>query len=231
MKINNIDLKTFGAKVQNKVICHDPNLINTEWNSTSLLPSENETTKHLKPLEIKILFEGKTRDIVNNNISNFMALVTKCDIKFKDLSHTFRCYCTGSTPEETGISEWLFINISFVCFEYNQEATKTFDSLLSMNVVNNGNLRTPAIIEITTKIDMIKLDITGLAEEKITLKNLKANSPFILDGELQKATVEGVNKFSDVDLWEFPNLNVGNNTITLSSKDLKIKITYKTMYV
>ena len=66
---------------------------------------------------------------------------------------------------------------------------------------------------------------------KILIKNLTANKTVILDGELQKVTVDGVNKYSDTDMWDFPRLKPGGNKITVNKNNCNIKIKYKPRFI
>ncbi|MDC4242595.1 phage tail family protein, partial [Clostridium tertium] len=95
----------------------------------------------------------------------------------------------------------------------------------------SGNLETPAILELTPSIDLIDLTINGLDEEAIILKNLKANKKLIVNGEEGTVTVDGVNKYSDTDMWGFPRLKPGANTITVSKNNVDITIKYKPRYI
>ena len=94
-----------------------------------------------------------------------------------------------------------------------------------------GNLTTPAIIEITPSVYISDIKLEGLADDPIIITNIDANKTVIIDGELQKVTVDGVNKYSDTDMWDFPRLIPGYNLIKVSRNNCDIKIKYKPRFI
>lgn len=40
-----------------------------------------------------------------------------------------------------------------------------------------------------------------------------------------------MNKYGDTDMWDFPRLNPGTNTITVNKNNCDIKIKYKPRYI
>lgn len=229
MHINKIDISRFGAKVQNKMINHSTKRKTVKWNQTHK-PSIEEEVEEGNPISIRLLFEADTRDMVHRNISNFLVHVTECDIKFENLSNNYHCYYDSHSIEETKIDEWLFLNIEFVGYEYSDELISNIDYLQTGVINNIGNKSTTAILEVIPRIDLIDLEISGLTETPITIKNLKANKKIILNGEEGTVTVDGINKFDDVDMWEFPFLVPGENKIKISKDSAKIAVKYKAIW-
>ena len=90
----------------------------------------------------------------------------------------------------------------------------------------NGNTKVPCTGEITPSIDMIDLTITGVSEDPIVVRNLKGNKTIIIDGIEGTVLQEGENKFADTDMWEFPFLVPGTNTITVNKDTCNITIKY-----
>ena len=78
---------------------------------------------------------------------------------------------------------------------------------------------------------MINLEITGLGEDSIVIKNLNRDEKIILDGISGSVTVNGKNKFADTDLWNFPYLSPGTNTITFSKNYFTGIIKYKPRFL
>ena len=113
--------------------------------------------------------------------------------------------------------------------EVKEEIDRFTSKIIDINV--NGNLTTPAIIEIIPTIDLVDITIEGLADDPIIIKNLTADKKVIVDGELQKVTVDGVNKYGDTDMWDFPRLQPGANTIIVNKNNCDIKIKYKPRYI
>lgn len=107
--------------------------------------------------------------------------------------------------------------------EVNRLSNKNF------NVPGTSNI--PAIIEITPSVDLIDLKIECLANDPIIIKNLHANKKIIIDSKEGTVLEEGINKFKDVDLWEFPFLVPGQNKITLSKNSCNVAIKYEPRYL
>lgn len=230
MFINNIDIKTFEASVSSKLIT--PTQIQMDKEKIKLIIVKTLVKKLYKKISIKILFEGLSRDVINKNISAFSSLLKdECDIKFKNLSNKFHCYVQSIEPEEPGINEWMYLNIDLDAYEYSDEITEPINRITSKTINNIGTEDTPAIVEITPSISLVDLIITGLADDPITIKNLTAGKKIIINGEDGTVLENGINKFGDTDLWEWPRLKAGSNSITVSKNSCDITIKYKPRYI
>lgn len=231
MIINNINISEFGGKVQSKSFSDSPIVKSATWLLNAPKPLVIGENKGFKSLSLKLLFQGSSRNDVNNKINSFMAQVSECDIKFKNLEHYYHCYYESSNREETKIDEWLFVTINFICYEYDEEKTFNFNGLEEFAINNIGTDVTPAILEITPNINLANITIEGLADDPIIIKNLNVNKKIILDGELQKITVDKINKYGDTEMWDFPKLNPGINLIKVNRNTCNIKIKYKPRFV
>lgn len=230
MFINNIDIKTFEASVSSKLIT--PTQIQMDKEKIKLIIVKTLVKKLYKKISIKILFEGLSRDVINKNISAFSSLLKdECDIKFKNLSNKFHCYVQSIEPEEPGINEWMYLNIDLDAYEYSDEITEPINRITSKTINNIGTEDTPAIVEITPSISLVDLIITGLADDPITIKNLTAGKKIIVNGEDGTVLENGINKFGDTELWEWPRLRPGTNSITVSKSSCDITIKYKPRYI
>lgn len=230
MLLNGIDINNFRASVSSKLI--QPSEIIIENEKFKLISTNISKKVFYKKIQLKILFEGSNRDIVNLNISNFMALFTdSVEIKFKNLSHYYSGYLINSDEEETGLDEWLYLNLELKVIEQGQLVEEALNRVNYKSINISGNQETPAIVEITPIVDIIDITLEGLADDPIKINNLKQNKKVILDGELQTITVDGVNKFGDTDMWDFPSLKPGSNTIKISRSDCNIKIKYKPRFI
>ena len=216
MFANGIDIKKFNATVSKKLI----------------QPSKIDKDEISKSITIKILFEGKTRDEIYENISKFNELfLDEATIKFKNLSNYFKGKIRDSSIEDTELDEWLYLNIEFECKAFGIEMIESLNRITTKTINVLGTYKTKAIVEITPSIDLIDLVINGLANDPITIKNLHANKKIIIDGKEGTVTEEGINKFKDTDLWEFPFLNPGVNNITLSKNSCDVVIKYEPRYL
>lgn len=230
MLINNIDISVFGASVSNKLI--QPTTIEIEKVRVKDSFNQIDSKKQFKKVSIKLLFEGENRDVINNNISNFMSkLINEVDIKFKNLSHFYHVYLVDHNVEDTNFDEWLYLNIEFVGYEYSTQIVETMNGITTKTINVPGNEETPAIVEITPSVTIADIVLTGLSDEPMTVKNLTGGKKLIIDGEEGTVTVDGINKFNDTDMWEFPRLKPGANTITVSRNNVDINIKYKPRFI
>lgn len=230
MLINNIDISVFGASVSNKLI--QPTTIEIEKVRIKDSFKQIDSKKQFKKVSIKLLFEGENRDVINNNISNFMSkLINEVDIKFKNLSHFYHVFLVDHNVEDTNFDEWLYLNIEFVGYEYSTQIVETMNRITIKTINVPGNTETPAIVEITPSVTIADIVLTGLSDEPMTIRILTGGKKVIIDGEEGTVTVDGVNKFNDTDMWEFPRLKPGANTITVSRSNVDINIKFKPRWI
>lgn len=216
MFANGIDIKKFNATVSKKLI----------------QPSKIDKDEISKSITIKILFEGKTRDEIYENISKFNELfLDEATIKFKNLSNYFKGKIRDSSIEDTELDEWLYLNIEFECKAFGSEIIESLNRITTKTINVLGTYKTKAIVEITPSIDLVDLKLDGLANDPIIIRNLHANKKIIIDGKEGTVLEEGKSKFEDTDFWEFPFLTPGTNTITLSENSCDVVIKYEPRYL
>ena len=143
----------------------------------------------------------------------------------------YKSFLINSNTENTLRKDTKKLNLSFIGYSYKEEVTEVMNRITSKTINVSGNLETPAIVEITPTTALADITLEGLADDPIIIKNLTANKTVVLDGELQKVTVDGMNKYGDTDMWDFPRLNPGTNTITVNKNNCDIKIKYKPRYI
>lgn len=130
-------------------------------------------------------------------------------------------------------------------FKYGEEVTASLGTLTgtaSGTVNAEGTCETPCIIEITPNNALTSLTISGAARdpitgeaEDITITGLESGVTLTIDGEACTVTAGGENKFADTDMWQFPTLQPGRNTLTFTPSSsvvsLTINVTYKPRYI
>ncbi|MEE0642900.1 MAG: DUF6558 family protein [Blautia sp.] len=142
-----------------------------------------------------------------------------------------------STKKENGVISTFEINIQADPFKCQNYQTVTVSQATSTKMAVQGDFETPCIIELTPINDTISFTIKGAARnpvtgqpEDITIKNLKQGKKVIIDGEACTVLQGVTNKFADADMWEFPSLLPGNNSLTFSSALCEVTIKYKPRY-
>ncbi|WP_370773367.1 phage tail protein [Clostridium sp.] len=234
MKINGLDIKKYGAKQLTVDISTSSISNNSEYNINALLPMFLDGNISFKNIDVCLLFKGNSRDEILENISNLISeLLGVVTLNLDGYTNLFNVVLNDTNTEKTK-SKYAYKKVlNFIGYEYKEEVTEEIDRFTSkiIDINVNGNLTTPAIIEIIPTIDLVDITIEGLADDPIIIKNLTADKKVIVDGELQKVTVDGVNKYGDTDMWDFPRLKPGANTIIVNKNNCDIKIKYKPRYI
>lgn len=232
MNVNGININLYGATqlevdIQNYKYKSEYTLL-----AKSLTPIELSTNETLKAIKVDILFKGNNRDEVLSNISRFMTLLKGAVIINLDgYSHSFKVYLENDSIEKKKSKRKYKLKLEFKGYSTKEEIVENINGINSKTIEVKGTQITPAIVEITPTTVLADITLEGLADDPIIIKNLSANKTVILDGELQKVTVDGVNKYGDTDMWDFPRLKPGANTIKVSRNNCDIKIKYKPRFI
>lgn len=231
MLINNKNITEFKSKLLSRSISNADFNITNEWISNSINPliskDYNYKYKKLKfSLDIKCN-NASELETMKSNLFKELAIST---IKFSDINYYYDGFVTNIS-EPTFITE-VFESITFEMFVIAQgkeiiKNIKLGDTTYIFNV--DGNQVTPAMVEIIPNIDLINLTLEGLSEDPIILKNLKGGETINIGNG--KVTAGGKSKINDVDIWEFPKLKPGQNTIKINKANCAINIKYKPRYV
>ncbi|MBS5886302.1 MAG: phage tail protein [Clostridium sp.] len=232
MLINNVDISAFNAKLLKVDIQNSSYSNNSNWSLKNINPVFIENYYTFKKIRIELLFNDENRERNLLNISNLMSLLKReVILKIDGYKNYYKCILS---EDETIKTPSLYVykkDLIFLGYEYGKDITELMNRIANKTINISGNLETPAILEVIPSIDLIDLIINGLDEEPIILKNLKANKKIIVNGEDGTVTVDGVNKYSDTDMWGFPRLKPGANTITVSKNNVDITIKYKPRYI
>lgn len=232
MLINNINIKTFKAKLLDRTIRSADLNIENEWLNLSLTPIiTNKLNYKYKMLTVTldiICSDANELEVMKGNIINQLSSAI---IKFDDIDYYYRG-CINGLPTSSYImkgNETLAIQMLVISEKI--EIAENINRVTTKTINVPGNQATPCIIEITPSIDIIDITLEGLADDPIIIKNLKANKKVIVDGEGQTVTVDGVNKYGDTDMWDFPRLVPGANTLKFNKNICDIKVRYKPRFI
>lgn len=139
-----------------------------------------------------------------------------------------------STTKENGVISDFEISILADPFKYGSQVSLFVGTASSKAVEIQGDYETPCIIELVPSGAISEYTIKGAARdpvtgeaEDITIKNLSAGKTIVIDGEACLVTEDGLNKYSDTEMWEFPTLLSGNNTLTFESSSVPCNVTVK----
>jgi phage-related protein len=230
--VNNIDIKNFKAKLMSRNISSAEVDIFNYWGTNSINPLFFKRGKRkFKVLEMTLDLLCNNDDELETMKSNLINKLESGTIKFEDIDYYYRGFINGEPSFKYIMKGNEIADIKMLVIAEKAQVTETMNRVLSKTINVIGNTETPAIVEVTPSIDLIDLTINGLDEEAIILKNLKANKKLIVNGEEGTVTVDGINKYGDTDMWGFPRLKPGANTITVSKNNVDITIKYKPRFI
>lgn len=229
MIINNKDTKEFGATLLDYNIENSEVVNYDDWMDGSFSPTTHRQVFKFSYVECNFLFEQNNDDIAEMMISNFIKHLSKAEIKIEDLARTYKGVLDEINKDKI-VKGKFELTLKWKCeYSFKEEPDFILESRTGSLFVP-GNTETPAIVEITSAINLIDLNIKGLGED-ILIKNLTANKKIIIDGEEGKVTEEDKNKFNDYDSWGFPYLVPGENTISMDKDNVEVKIKYKSRWI
>ena len=189
-------------------------------------------------VSIEMIISEKTKTEAELLISNIIKeFANGRVIRLDDMDISISAEITGI--EKEFIKRWTYkVIVTMQGWDKStDQVTVTMDSTVQTITVG-GNQSTPCIIEITASVDMASVELTGMAynqisgeKESITIKNLKAGKKVVINGEDCTVLQEGVNKFADTEIWEFPVLKPGRNIVSCSSDKCTVTLKYKPRYV
>lgn len=233
MLINNIDISKYNARVL------DVNIQNSSISNLSnfdiknkLLPLFLKSKVSLNNITVTLLINSLDKRQYYLDKSNLLSdMLESFDIYFKDRNLKFKCVLVNQADQPSLRQIRGRFQLTFIGYNLENEVIETINRVSYKTINALGNYTVPITIEITPIIDMIDFKITGLSEDPLIVKNLKGNKTIIIDGINGTVTQDGINKFDDTDMWEFPFLVPGKNSITLSKDTCNITIKYNPRFL
>ncbi len=145
-----------------------------------------------------------------------------------------------STTKENNVVTSFAISLTADPLKYKDLVTVSAGTAASKAISVQGDYETPCIIELTPSNSITRYTIKGAARDPVTgeaedivVKNLTSGKKVIIDGEACTVTEDGANKYADTEMWEFPTLLPGSNTLTFVSSGAACDVTikYKPRYI
>ncbi|MCB2308894.1 phage tail family protein [Clostridium estertheticum] len=234
MLINNINISNFKAKLMDRKIVNAKFEIINEWVDDSLNPfvKDKDNLKYkYKTLTftLDVICRGANElETMKSNLTKQLAIST---IKFDDIDFYYRGFVIDDITPNYIMEGNETLDITMLVIAEKTEVIEIMNRVTSKTINVTGNTETPCIVEITASIDTIDIILEGFADDPIIIKNLKANKTVIVDGESQTVTVDGINKYGDSEMWDFPSLSPGNNNLKFSRNNCDIKVKYKPRFI
>lgn len=232
MFIGNVNISAFKTRLMSRSISNAEFEIFNYWGNNNVNPILFKNGKNkFKELTLKLDILCKDSNELEIMKSNLIKQLEISIIKFDDIDFYYRGFLSAAPTYSYVMKGNEIAEIKMLVIAEKSEITEVMSRITNKTINVAGNSETPAIVEITPSIEIIDITLEGLADDPIVIENLSANKTVILDGELQKVTVDGVNKYGDTDMWDFPRLKPGANTIKVDKINCDIKIKYKPRYI
>lgn len=219
MLINNVNINNFNCKV----LKFEPSTTNLKseggfW-SSSLIPIKSIHSESYRDLKISFLYNLKREDVLKCS-SKLIEHIKSSNIFYKNLFYEVELSDKPNLIRKnfhTYILELQF-NILNVC---ESEKIVTTNTSTIINIESSKPCY--ANLEIAANTNVISV-VISINDIDITVKNIKGNETVYISSG--KVLAGGKSKIDDVDIWEFPILKPGSNTIKVSREDVNLTVKY-----
>lgn len=213
----------------------------SEWSRGSPEPVLMDCEIGFKPITIGLLVkkEGGRQKILARCSDILSRLLRPVELELDGFEHNFYGVLTKHSHAEKVKERWHVLTLTFDVYEHAKtEFVQTFSGSMNISIVNDGNIITPATIEVTPQIGAASIKMTGICRDKYTgedlpveIRNLIAGESVILNGVDGIMTQAGALKAGDVDIWGVPSLIPGANKITVNNNRMDIKVKFYPRYM
>lgn len=246
MLINDWDIGLANARQWNVIPGYCDISNNSEWARGSPIPVFFSNQIGFKPLKVVLLIKGAGRQEILENCSTVLAhLLDPALLTLEKFDHKFYGILKKHSFTENPMNITFVdhnraakMELEFSVYECGDLITQTFTGLKTFIVNNPGNIRSPAIIEITPQIGAASIELTGICQDPntkkdlpVAIRKLTAEKKVILNGETGLITEDGALKAGDADIWELPTLLPGENQITVTSDRMEIVVKFHPFYM
>lgn len=176
-------------------------------------------------IEVVFYVGGAYKDDCYLNTNNLIAECKNCVIKTDEEKFEYVAVLTNFNVVETGVEFYNEVTLTFGAVRRYPLETKVFETGNGI-VKNLGSVPSGVKFVITPKKDITSFKING-----VTIKNLSSGLPFVIDGLVGEVKCNGINRFLDTDLIEFPKINPGNNEIVVSDTSVKVEVSYYPTFI
>lgn len=203
--------------------------------------------KRNEPRDIKVTFRilSSSPEEFRSKFNQLNSILDQdeAEIRFADETDKFFVGTKNSGPEVDGGLLNVTGEFTIHCsdpFKYGAEVSVSIGTEDSKTVLVQGMRETPCVIEVTPPNGVISFTIKGVARDPVTgeaedilIKNLSAGKTVVINGEDDTVLEDGMNKFADTEMWEFPSLLPGENILSFVSSSVPCDVTikYKPRYI
>ena len=166
----------------------------------------------LRTLEMSFYVGGDTAADTEKNVSELLYHAKECVIRTEFTPFEYPAILTGYTDTDTGVEFFHKVVLKFAALKRLPMVTTTVSDEGINYVENEGTGDSGLKMELTFDSSHDSVDVNFM-----TLRNVTAGVPFIIDGIGYTIQSNGENRLDDVDLYDFPRIGHGMNPIQLPS--------------
>ena len=195
-----------------------------EWLDGAIQPIElKERTFNFSKITIKYFIDGITKKDSIKCISELLNRHIKAKIKFSDLNLTFNTFLQSHSLKH--ISDQYYELTLTLKSDFKLDQDKSIEIDKSCTIECTSNVETPIKLTLIGINDKANFNVT-LNDSIYKIKYLKTDDILEIDGENYTIKYNGEDNLNLVDIWEFPYLTPGDNTIQINVDGVKLKINY-----
>lgn len=231
MKVNGIDIKKYNGKQLTVEFKIANRIINKEWNAQQKVPQEFETSVDFSTCTVVVYFKGSDRNDAIRKIAQFTSLFDgSVDLELDHYKGKYKGFLVSSGITATKELRKKKLTLEFDGYMYDDEIKVYVNGTTPEPIELVGSREAPCTVEITAYKDIANLTIKGFGMDDIVISELKKDTTITIDGEIGIATIDGMNAFDKVDLWEFPYIKK-KSLISLSNDNARMIVRYNPMWV
>jgi phage-related protein len=189
MTIDGVDISAFHAVLSDFPDIQPATVVTySDWLRQAINPLYYGAKETYKVIKLTFFIKDTDYQSCLCDVSNLCNALKKCMIKFDDISYYYDC-ALSATPvsavkiRDNRLSVTVTLNSAYA---YLPAVTTTLSGT-SQTLPAQGNLPSPATITLTPSQDIGTLTLSGLTKKPVTISNLHAGAPVVIDGE--KCTV------------------------------------------
>lgn len=201
-----------------------------DWLDDAYDPCTVKSNKYTDfEIYIDMIVRAESKEQCEIIMSGLMASFNCGEVQLDNMDITYGFYSVKE--EKTLINRWEY-HYELTLTAYNKKGKKQTINFTGTDhqFTAKGTADTPAVLSVSSNIGLNSLTITGLTSRPITINNIAINTPVVINGEQCTVEENGGNIFGRTDLWEFPVIKPGTNTIKLSSA-CTCTLSYKPRYL
>ena len=234
MLINNTNILAFNARQHRVQIGHNSIKNGSEWPSGNVLPYMGRNSWGFKDITVFLVVKGENREAIQQNCSAIIAALKEpAELTLDGYTHKFMGILQDYSVDETSMRRWHTLRLNFDGYEFGED-TGDYMTTDSRYFVNPGNIVSPCRVIITAEDDDIgSITLTGICRDSFTGADLPVTVTNI--AQTQTVVIDGINGSIDsgnasVDMWAFPSLLPGRNTITYDNDDARVQVIARPLY-